>query len=62
MKAIAPGLALGLLVGSLVGFFWAKKAKENASNSVQVNQSNGVVTVEFDSGEFVRGGLADWLK
>jgi len=62
VKKIAPGLAVGLLLGSVVGFMWAKKAKANASRSVAVSQSGGVVSVEFDSGQFLRGGLADFLR
>ena len=52
---------MGLLIGATVGFMGAKGAKANAGKSGKVDQSGGVVTVAFDSAEFVRGGLVSWL-
>ncbi|WP_375191228.1 hypothetical protein [Marinobacter sp.] len=62
MKKAVPLAALGFLVGAVAGFAWGRKAKSNIGEAVRTDVSGGVVTVQFDSLQAARGGLADELN
>lgn len=59
MKQTIPLAVLGFMVGAAAGFAWGRKAKSNIGEAVRTDVSGGVVTVQFDSLQAARSGLAD---
>lgn len=59
MKQAIPLAVLGFMVGAVAGFAWGRKAKSNIGEAVSTDVSGGVVTVQFDSLQAARSGLAD---
>jgi len=59
-KAV-PWAAVGFLVGSFAGFQWGKKAKNNIAEAVKTDYSGGVFTMQVDTVQAAKSGMADPL-
>ncbi|WP_300499022.1 hypothetical protein [Marinobacter sp.] len=59
MKQALPLAVVGFMIGAAAGFAWGRKAKSNIGDAVRTDVSGGVVTVQFDSLQAARSGLAD---
>lgn len=59
MKSAVPMALVGFLVGALAGLQWGSKAKSNIGKSVDTQFKDGKLTVEVDTVEAARSGLAD---
>jgi len=59
---VAGGLALGFVVGGVVGLIWGQQTRQRAAGATETSYSDGVITVEFDAGQAALGGIRQYLQ
>ena len=61
IKKPVPAALIGFTVGVLAGFLYGQKAKSKLGEAVRTDVSGGIVTVQLDTLQALRGGLPDVL-